>query len=71
MEEFRKWAKANNYNIAMDKDKFFTNTHTESAYQAWIAAKGLSDLREKRSTVEVEAKDEAKSISAIKGGRNG
>jgi hypothetical protein len=42
MKEFRQWAKEHNY-VLNREDGVFTNTHTQSAWEAWQAAMALME----------------------------
>jgi hypothetical protein len=44
MKEFRQWAKEHNY-VLTREDGVFTNTHTQSAWEAWQAAAEIQRLR--------------------------
>ena len=42
-ENFKEWAKAHKYNTNTESC-FYTNTHTQSAWEAWKAAKQTKPL---------------------------
>ena len=53
-ENFKEWAKAHKYNTNTESC-FYTNTHTQSAWEAWKAAKQTKPLSDEEIEIMASA----------------